>query len=270
MSTASLGLLAAGCTAFDGSQKRSELDAARQQLNIMLREARAESSAIREEMAKTRIAAAKQEAELQELRRQVAELRQTLEGKQVEIKTLRSERDRLLQVKTEQETQLVELARLRQAATEAAASQAKLRELETVLASTTAELEQARKRLGQRQAKGAGKPTSQPAKAKKAGPEEAPPNPTATSQPKTAGLAPARPPGSPESRPPGEPTMRVADVRTAPEGVTRVTVQPGDTLWSIAHQHGLTVEALKGANGLEHDVIVTGQELLIPANPADR
>lgn len=46
-------------------------------------------------------------------------------------------------------------------------------------------------------------------------------------------------------------------------------VRPGDTLWSIARENGLTVEALAAANGLlERDRIKAGQLLALPAGCA--
>ncbi|MBC7225190.1 MAG: LysM peptidoglycan-binding domain-containing protein, partial [Anaerolineae bacterium] len=41
-------------------------------------------------------------------------------------------------------------------------------------------------------------------------------------------------------------------------------VQAGDTLFSIALRYGVTVEAIKSANGLGSDFIYVGQRLVIP------
>jgi LysM repeat protein len=49
----------------------------------------------------------------------------------------------------------------------------------------------------------------------------------------------------------------------APGGLTYV-VRWGDTLSSISYQFGVTVQAIKSANGLSSDVIVVGQQLIIP------
>src|SRR5438094_2915429 len=101
------------------------------QLETVIRDMRAEAAAIRNEMAATRIAAAKKEAELQELRHQVAELRQAraeqqqaFDAKQTELMTARAERDQLVQAKAEFQAQLAELPQLlRQTAVEAKAAE---------------------------------------------------------------------------------------------------------------------------------------------------
>ncbi|HHY91838.1 MAG TPA: LysM peptidoglycan-binding domain-containing protein [Firmicutes bacterium] len=46
------------------------------------------------------------------------------------------------------------------------------------------------------------------------------------------------------------------------------TVQPGDTLWYIAQEHGVTVNALQEANNLWTDLIYPGDVLTIPDVPA--
>ena len=48
--------------------------------------------------------------------------------------------------------------------------------------------------------------------------------------------------------------------------VIQVRVNRGDSLWSIAREHGTTVEALKAANGLSTSRIRAGQTLSIPTN----
>ncbi len=48
-----------------------------------------------------------------------------------------------------------------------------------------------------------------------------------------------------------------------PDGSIVHTVQPGDTLFGLALLYGTTVEKIKAMNGLESDLLVVGQELLI-------
>lgn len=54
-----------------------------------------------------------------------------------------------------------------------------------------------------------------------------------------------------------------SEAATSTEGAT-YTVRWGDTLSSIAQSHGTTVDEIKAANGLTSDLIVVGQELIIP------
>ena len=45
---------------------------------------------------------------------------------------------------------------------------------------------------------------------------------------------------------------------------TTVTVEKGDTLFGLADQFSTTVQAIKDANNLDSDLIITGQELIMP------
>jgi LysM repeat protein len=50
-----------------------------------------------------------------------------------------------------------------------------------------------------------------------------------------------------------------------PNGQTVHTVQDGETLFIIAQQYRVTVEAIVAANELDNaDIIYTGQQLIIP------
>ncbi|MCS6963495.1 MAG: LysM peptidoglycan-binding domain-containing protein [Thermoflexus sp.] len=54
-----------------------------------------------------------------------------------------------------------------------------------------------------------------------------------------------------------------------PDGSIVHTVQEGDTLFGLALLYGTTVEEIKALNGLDSDLLVIGQELLIrPAQPS--
>ena len=47
-----------------------------------------------------------------------------------------------------------------------------------------------------------------------------------------------------------------------------VTVKPGDTLWSLSQQHGITIEAILSANGLTGTDLIPGATLYLPIAPA--
>ncbi|MBU2487981.1 MAG: LysM peptidoglycan-binding domain-containing protein [Proteobacteria bacterium] len=53
----------------------------------------------------------------------------------------------------------------------------------------------------------------------------------------------------------------VATAAPKPAASLTYTVRPGDTLYSIAKKHGLTVDQLKRLNGLKGDSLGVGQEL---------
>ena len=86
--------------------------------------------------------------------------------------------------------------------------------------------------------------------------EEPPPPPTAIPTVTRAVLVPSPSPSpSPSPTAPG-----VTDQQT-------YTVQPGDTMFSLALRFGVTVQALAEANNIDDpDLISVGQVLIIPAN----
>lgn len=159
-----MALLPEGCTSQPPALSAAEAEVSRRHAESVLREARNEAAMLRNDIAATRIAAAKKDAELEELRLRVAELRQKrtdqqhlLEATQTECAALRAERDRLLQTKTDFHVQLAELPHLRQVAAEARATdagvQVRIDALESAVAGLKAELDQVKRALVRTQAK---------------------------------------------------------------------------------------------------------------------
>jgi LysM repeat protein len=70
-----------------------------------------------------------------------------------------------------------------------------------------------------------------------------------------------------EGAPPARTTPPAIPVTTA-DGQRTITVQPGDTLYSLARHHGVSVVALAEANNLMTNSIHAGQRLVLP--PAAR
>lgn len=64
------------------------------------------------------------------------------------------------------------------------------------------------------------------------------------------------------------PTSPAPPTEAAPAPGTTYTVQPGDTLFSIANRFGITSQAIVNANNLTNpDRLSVGQQLIIPAAP---
>lgn len=60
------------------------------------------------------------------------------------------------------------------------------------------------------------------------------------------------------------PAVRIALEDAGDPTPSRVTVQPGDSLWILARRHHTTIQALRAANGLQGDQLLVGQELTLP------
>jgi LysM repeat protein len=82
---------------------------------------------------------------------------------------------------------------------------------------------------------------------------------TATPIPQAAVVTPA-----PAATPVPVPTAAPAAGEAAGGAGSKYIVRWGDTLFSIAQRFGVTVDAIKQANGLTSDFITVGQELIIP------
>lgn len=93
--------------------------------------------------------------------------------------------------------------------------------------------------------------------------EAAPPVPSATPGAPTLTPTPALV-ASGAATPTAAPVQPTATLQPAP-GVTSYTVLEGDTLSGIAERFGVSVEALKAANGLVSDSLQPDQVLIIPA-----
>jgi len=256
--------LAGGCAAEPAvDAMRQQIEAAQRQSDGVLRQARAEANAQRAELAAARIAAAKQAAELQELREQFAELRQANEARQAEHVALRGERDRLIQARNDLQTQVGEVARLGPNTTEFKTAeekaQVRVKEMESALLMLSAELEHVKKTTARRK----GKPGPRIGKAPT--PQTITPSAAEQMKPRAKGSALA---GVPETSLPavnnGTGVFPVMVLMKDRSGPSQVIVRRDETLWRIARRSGVTVDQVRKANGLEGDLIIEGQTLVIP------
>ncbi|MFM2171335.1 MAG: hypothetical protein RI957_1564 [Verrucomicrobiota bacterium] len=59
------------------------------------------------------------------------------------------------------------------------------------------------------------------------------------------------------------PSAVVPPVSTA--GAKQHYVAPGDSLWKISKQYGVSIDAIKAANNMTNDTVMLGKKMIIPA-----
>lgn len=244
-----LMLQSGGCAGTPDIPSRSAADEVRRATQLM-REREQELTALRADMASTRIAAAKQEAEVQELRATVAQLRQEngashqalLEARRMiqtrddEVVAIKAERDQFAQVsapRTQSERQLTLLQD-----TVASLSQ-ELAEMKSAMVLATHNPAGATSRRTDTVAKAKTGEPSMNQSASFAGSSRNP----------TDGIIPA------------VHIMRETADRSKPSWVT---VQPGESWWSLARKYRTTVHALRAVNGRVGNQVIVGEEIRLP------
>lgn len=236
-------LVSGGCTWFRSSSARdlqvmeTALKAESQQSQRTITDLRAELQGLQQQLSAARIAQSRLEGELREAQRRLAEAQRTVEVQREDLMRARDERDRLAHTGRDFQGHLTELGRLRQQVAEAirdqtrdqTRDQGRLQSLEAALAKQAQDVAELKASVR--------KPASQlrPKQAKAA-------RPTSPERAKAA----------------GEPTA--SSPRT-------VTVEPGDTLWALARKHRVDLAELKAVNRISSDLIVPGQELVLPDSP---
>lgn len=236
----SLGILTGCANLANRPIEESALPAHRETLD---RERAAEVTALRADMAATRIASAKKEAELIELRATVQQLRQdNAELHQV-----------LLSLRRDQESRQIELERLRAERAQGAhvAHTEAVSVLQAQISSLTADVDRLKDELSQALIRRSAKLTSgahrKPAHSADSGTvgEETLPARAMEDAP-TAKVVPAGAVLSPSGQ---------------GDAMKSVTVQTGDTLWSLARRYRMTVGELRRLNRIDGDVLLVGQVL---------
>ncbi|CBI22016.3 unnamed protein product, partial [Vitis vinifera] len=59
-----------------------------------------------------------------------------------------------------------------------------------------------------------------------------------------------------------EPIFKEKEVRESTQKT--IDIVKGDTLWGLSRKHGVSIDAIKEANGLTGDTIYAGKKLVIP------
>lgn len=63
-----------------------------------------------------------------------------------------------------------------------------------------------------------------------------------------------------------DPNLAAPDVPAAPSGkITEHYVAPGDSLWKLSKQYGVSIDAIKAANQMTNDTVILGKKMIIPA-----
>lgn len=245
--TGMLGL--AGCSSSPLLPQRSLSDDARRASRIV-QDRENELAATRAEVAATRIAVAKKDAEISELRALVTQLRQEngeshqalLDARHVadarlsELAVLKVEREQLRPVNAEQDSDRRQLA-----------------ELQHTVASITEQLAHLRQTV----AVTAYKATTPTAKLNDRMPLDG--------DRKTPSLKRESVPDTrTESGERIVPAVHILRDHDRSATKRHITVQPGDTIWSLARRHHTTVSALQAANGIPGDALIVGRELTLP------
>lgn len=243
-----LVLLCAGCSSTPPAGIGTP--ESRAQVSPLVRDRELELTALRAEMAATRIAAAKKEAELQELRGLVQQLRlESAESRQAFLE---------LRDQAEQRQRNLEKAREEQDRQTQAHSTQDLSVLKETVVALAQELGQLRQDLTKPVAKERVKSIN-PGSAKS--PESGPREPR--SDPPQHVPA-ARQNSSPSSA--MSPMALTVTAAVVPGPPSTITVQSGDTLSGLAKRHRTTVEVLRRLNVLKGDALIVGHELVLPTS----
>ena len=255
--------LSTGCSSERAAARLLETATARAQADAVVHDSHAELAALRRDLATARIATSKQEGEGAELRRKAtaleadrAELRKMLEQAQSAINALQSERDELKQAQSQ--TQTASVTRddsSGPAKTEGDNVQADMKELNARMVLLTDELAQLKQRFPHKGRATAVRPSHESSERAASAPGRIARDATTPPRigPSAGFLAPAEP----------APRPGHASNRSPQQGLIRV--QPGDSLWKLAHEHATTIDELKRVNGLTTDVVHAGQRLILPS-----
>ena len=182
-------------------------------------------AAFRAEMAATRIAAAKQEAELHELRATVAQLRQENgESRQAQLEAKRALDVREIEVAATK----AECDQLAQASVQSGMNERQLTALHDTVASLSQELAAIKSTMA------LGKPT---------------PADSVARQDRDERIIPA---------------VHIFREDAEQSKPSWITVQPGDSWWSVARTHRTTVKALRAINGRVGDHLNVGEAIRLP------
>ena len=256
--------LSAGCSSERSASSLLETTTARAQADALVHDTQGELAALRRDLAAARIATSKQEGEATELRRKTtvleadrAELRKMLEQAHSTVNALQIERDELKQALAQ--TQTVSVVRPNSSAPtklDETDLQADMKELNARMVLLTDELAQLKQRFSNNVRATAVRTSRESSKHA----ADASPGRVARDEATQPRIVP-----SAVLLAPAEATPRPGHASDLSSHQSLIRVQPGDSLWKLAHDHATTIEELKRINGLTTDVVHVGQRLILPS-----
>ena len=257
--------LSGGCSSERSASSLLETTTAHAQADALVHDTQAELAVIRRDLATARIATSKQEGEAAELSRKAttleadrAELRKMLEQAHSDVNALQNERDELKQALAK--TQTVSVVRQDSSAQtklDGTDVQADIQELKARIVVLTDEMAQMKQRFSNK-ARATSVRTSRKSSEQTAEASRERVVRDETAQPRIVPSALVLAPSKPAPRP-GQ-----ASDRSPQQGL--IQVQPGDSLWKLAHEHVTSIDKLKRVNGLTTDVVHAGQRLILPSS----
>ncbi len=245
----SLTVAMSGCATAPELPMGRGIDEAGRALQLM-QEREKELAALRTEMAATRIAAAKQEAELHELRTTVVQVRQ--ENGESHQALLEAKRALALR-DHELTTMKMERAQSVQASVPSGDTEHHLAALHHTVASLSQELATLKAAMAQivRTPSAAAEPSGDLMAAGLTDQPSRPPRRTAAGSDRgtTHGIVAA---------------VHVPRENDKPAQFSWITVQPGESWWTLARKHHTTIKALRTVNGRVGDALTVGEALRLP------
>ncbi|MBX3308485.1 MAG: LysM peptidoglycan-binding domain-containing protein [Nitrospira sp.] len=245
----SLTVAMSGCATAPELPMGRGIDEAGRALQLM-QEREKELAALRAELAATRIAAAKQDAELHDLRTTVVQVRQ----ENGESHQALMEAKRALALRDHELTTMkMERAQSVQASVPSGDTEHHLAALHHTVASLSQELATIKAAMAQSL-------RTPPAAAER--PDEL----RVTAQSGQPSRHPRRTAGASDqkTRPGMIPAVHVPREDDESSRPSWITVQPGDSWWTLARKHHTTITALRTANGRVGDALTVGEALRLP------
>lgn len=241
-------LLGAGCSG--APPAGTGIPESQAQAATLVRDRGVELTTLRAELAATRIAAAKKEAELQELRDLVQQLRlENAESRQafLELRDQAEQRQRDLEKAREEQE--------RQAHAHSTQDLSVLKDTVVALAQELGQLRQdLAKSVAKERVKSSNPGSSESSESGLQEPRFYPPQRVRAARQHSSAASAISPMA-----------LTVTDA-FVPDAPSTVTVQPGDTLASLAKRHRTTVEVLRKLNVLKGDTLIVGRELVLPTS----